>query len=151
MTTEEQEQAAELIDMLADIEARYPAVTPTLRDELAAMVEKLQTMYSSEVARNSMRVIGQTHVSLRDHQQRTDETVAIVRDHQRQTDATVMGVAEDMAGLIAVQDTANALAQLTAKALGEHVAQHVTEALDERLTRLEVMIGEKSRTVGKKT
>ena len=115
MTTEEMEQATELMNMLADIEDRYPAVTPALRDELEALVTKLQTMYSSEVAKTSMRVIGQTHTA--------------IRNHQRETDSQVSANTTAIAAL---------------------VAEHVKEALDARLTRLEQLIEQRTKEVGGK-
>ena len=139
MTTEELEQATELMDWLSDLEGRYPAVTPTLRDELEALVTKLQTMYSSEVARTSMHVIGRTHTAL--------------RQHQRETDGRVAGVIEDMAGLHIQHDAATGLAIKHSQAIAALVEVHTATRLKElevRQRSLESELDElrKQRTEG---
>lgn len=124
MSHAEEQQAGELADQLEALEARYPAIPPDLADELRALAERFKAARDLPLRRDGMRIIGQTHMS--------------IREHQDQTDSRVAGMHEDMAGMHGEQDLAAARAAVVTQAIDDLVAVHI----DARLTRLESEVGE---------
>lgn len=112
----EDEQTAELADALEALEARYPTINPDLKDELRGLKEKFRAIAAYKQAGDAGRVIGMTHISIREHQDATDSRVA--------------GVQEDMVGMQLEQDASAALIVAATKAIAALVEVHTAKRLN---------------------
>jgi hypothetical protein len=124
MSHREEQQAGEMADQLEALEARYPDIPRDLADELRGLTERFKAARDLPLRRDGMRIIGQTHMSIREHQDRTDSRVA--------------GMHEDMAGMHGEQDLAAARAAVVTQAIADLVAVHT----DTRLTELEARVSQ---------
>lgn len=113
--SDEDRQAIELADELSALLPRYPDIPPLLRDELLALSDRFRASPDAQLRRDGMRVIGQTHLAIREHQDATDSRVA--------------GVQEDMAGMQAEQDAATALIAAATEAIAGLVEVHTAKRL----------------------
>jgi len=118
MSDIEERQTEEMADALDALRGQYPDIPVDLADELRALSEKFRAARDGELRRQGMRVIGLTHVSIRNA---IDDLAG-----------RVAGVHEDLIGLHGEQDLA----------ADKVVAALVLLNAAARLTRLETDVQE---------
>lgn len=136
MSMNEDQQAIELADAIEALLPRYPAIPPNLADELRMLAGRFRGSSDRQLRRDGQRVIGDTHMSIREHQDVTDSRVAAVQEDmtgmQLEQDATVADVAE----------VAAALARLLNVRIGPRLAK-----LERRADDLSIQVGSIETTV----